>query len=91
MEHRNRDKQRDIFLPRKDRNLGFMVFEQYEIQTVFLEREVNYEVRRGGDYLFRLVPGMDGFEISKLDRALGSDIDLLLAERIAQHILVSQA
>ena len=67
-----------------------MVFEQYDIEPVYLEKEVNFEVKQGGNYLFRLVPGENGFEVSRLDLALDAGIDLVLAKRISNHIIVSE-
>jgi hypothetical protein len=68
-----------------------MEFEQYYIEPVYLEREVNYEVSQEGKYLFRLVPGYSGFELSALDRALDAQVDPKLVQRIGEYIVVSEA
>ena len=56
------------------------------VEPVYTEREVNFSVSQGSDYLFRLVPGHEGFEISKLDKALDQAIDHVIVETIGEKI-----
>ena len=57
-------------------------FDSYEIVPVQLMYEVNFTVFTGRDYLFRLVPGYSGFELSKLDKAIDCDFDKRLIDQI---------
>ena len=56
------------------------------VQPILTEREVNFCVKQGSNYLFRLVPGYEGFEISKLDKALDAEIDHSMVEHIGDQI-----
>ena len=57
-------------------------FGSYRIVPEQLMYEVNFTVFTGADYLFRLVPGYSGFELSKLDKALHCDVDERLVDQI---------
>ncbi len=63
-----------------------MQFEDYTIEAIHLEKEVNYVVSRFGDYLFRLVPAPTGFELSKLDLALDCEQDIALLPAITIYL-----
>lgn len=58
----------------------------FRIDPVFTEREVNFVVSDREGYLFRLVPDLEGFRLSPLDKALDADINLALAEQISSGI-----
>lgn len=58
----------------------------FRITPRFTEREVNFEVSDSEGYLFRLVPDLEGFRISLLDRALDVNVNPLLAEQIGSGI-----
>lgn len=58
----------------------------FKITPQFTEREVNFEVRDSEGYLFRLVPSLEGFCLSPLDRALDAEVNPLLAEQIGTEI-----
>jgi hypothetical protein len=60
---------------------------KYLVKEVVLEREVNYEVFDGEGYVCRLVPGYEGFELSKMDVSLGLDIDTNVVDMISNFIL----
>lgn len=57
-------------------------FDSFQIVPEQLPYEVNFTVFTGADYLFRLVPGYAGFELSKLDKALDCDFDKRLIDQI---------
>jgi hypothetical protein len=59
----------------------------YVVKEVLLDREVNFEVFDADGYVCRLVPGYEGFELSKMDVSLGLDIDLSVVEMISNFIL----
>lgn len=65
---------------------GLIHFGSLSVQPLNLEREVNFVVCDGDRYLFRLVPGEAGFELSKLDLALDADIDNRLVSVISDWI-----
>lgn len=65
---------------------GLIHFGGLSVQPLNLEREVNFVVCNGNSYLFRLVPGEAGFELSKLDLALEADIDNRLVSVIGDWI-----
>lgn len=65
---------------------GLIHFDGLSVQPLNLEREVNFVVWKGNRYLFRLVPGEAGFELSKLDLALEADIDKRLVSVIGDWI-----
>lgn len=65
---------------------GLIQFGGLSVQPLNMEREVNFEVYHGNSYLFRLVPGEAGFELSKLDLALEADIDNRLVSVIGDWI-----
>ncbi|TLY44989.1 MAG: hypothetical protein E6K54_08995 [Gammaproteobacteria bacterium] len=50
------------------------------------ERSTHFKVMRGEDYLFRLVPCMEGFELSALDQCLGNELDYELVEKVGLFI-----
>ena len=52
------------------------------VQPIYMEREINFAVLHGKDYLFRLVPCLNGLDLSPLDRNLACDIDLKLVSEI---------
>ena len=58
----------------------------FSVTTQFTEREVNFVVSDREGYLFRLVPDLEGFCLSQLDKALDADIDPELAEQIGSGI-----
>jgi len=58
----------------------------FRITPQFTEREVNFEVSDSEGYLFRLVPDLEGFRLSPLDKALDADINPALAEQIGSRI-----
>ena len=60
--------------------------DQYTIFTIDTEREINFQVEENGNYLFRLVPGYERFELSKLDQALLAEIDYRLVGWIGDKI-----
>lgn len=57
-------------------------FGRFHIVQDHLLYEVNFTVYKDEDYLFRLVPGDAGFELSKLDKALNCDVDEKLIDQI---------
>lgn len=58
----------------------------YRIVPEELMYEVNFVVYTGDNYLFRLVPGECGFELSKLDKALNCDVDPKLVDQIGSWL-----
>lgn len=62
-------------------------FGSYIIKKVNRAREINFIVMHGADYLFTLVPGYDGFELSARDIGLDVEADQQLINRIAKYIL----
>jgi hypothetical protein len=64
-----------------------LLFEGYDIETVATEREINFVVTRQGEYVCRLVPGTDGFELSVLDRAIDHDVDDGLVDWLGDFIV----
>ncbi|MCA6441244.1 MAG: hypothetical protein IM598_10565 [Chitinophagaceae bacterium] len=58
----------------------------FRITPRFTEREVNFEVSNSEGYLFRLVPDLEGFRLSPLDKALDAEINPKLAEQIGSWI-----
>lgn len=58
----------------------------FRIAPEFTEREVNFVVSDSEGYLFRLVPDLTGFDLSPLDRALGTSIDQQVVEEIGYNI-----
>ncbi len=63
-----------------------ILFQRLIIEEVYTEREVNFIVMDEGTYLFRLVPTLSGFEISKLDQSLKLDIDTRLMTEACNKI-----
>ena len=63
-----------------------IMFGDILIQPIHFEKEVNYTILAGVDYLFRLVPAGDGFELSPLDKALQPDIDSGFIKQIGEFI-----
>lgn len=61
-------------------------FGSFKIVPEQLANEVNFTVYDGEDYLFRLVPDLWGFEISKLDKALNCEVDQKLIDQIGGWI-----
>ena len=61
-------------------------FGSYQIIPEQLIYEVNFTVFTGADYLFRLVPGYSGFELSKLDKALNCEVDQKLINEIGNWL-----
>lgn len=59
---------------------------RYRIVTEELMYEVNFVVYTGDSYLFRLVPGESGFELSKLDKALNCEVDQKLVVQIGNWL-----
>lgn len=57
-----------------------------QVEPVFTEREMNFFVIRDNDYLFRLVPGEAGFELSMLDKALDVAVDHALVDWVGDRI-----
>lgn len=60
---------------------------KYLVKELLLDREVNFEVFDADGYVCRLVPGYEGFELSKMDVSLGVDIDTDILEMISNFIL----
>ena len=58
----------------------------FRIVPEFSEREVNFVVSDRKGYLFRLVPNLAGFDLSPLDRALGTNVDQQVVEVVGYHI-----
>lgn len=56
------------------------------LEKIDTEREVNFIVCDNGNYLFRLVPYEDGFDVSPLDKALGLQIDTHLIIKLGAFI-----
>lgn len=63
------------------------LIDDLRIEPVFTEREINYTVLAGGDYLFRLIPDENGFFISKMDQSLGTIADPVLIHAISEMIV----
>ena len=61
-------------------------FGSFQIVSEQLAREVNFTVFASQDYLLRLVPGLWGFELSKLDKALSCEADPKLINQISGWI-----
>lgn len=61
-------------------------FGSFQIVPEHLTNEVNFTVYKGEDYLFRLVPGLWGFELSKLDKILDCEVDQKLIDQIGAWI-----
>ena len=62
-----------------------------KVERVFTDREVNFAISEHNEYLFRLVPAYDGFEISPLDKALGTMIPFSLVARLNDFIISADA
>jgi hypothetical protein len=62
-------------------------FEDYNVIPINLEREVNYVIFKNEEYMFRLVPGYSGFELSPHDKTLGIEPDLHLIAKISDFIV----
>ncbi|MFC4231496.1 hypothetical protein ACFOW1_06330 [Parasediminibacterium paludis] len=60
---------------------------KYLVKEVLLERAVNYEVFDAEGYVCRLVPGYEGFELSKMDVGLGLTVDDHVVAMISNFIL----
>ncbi|MBL7759130.1 MAG: hypothetical protein JNK08_00380 [Sediminibacterium sp.] len=60
--------------------------EGFMIDLVFTEREVSFVVSDREGYLFRLIPDLEGFCLSPLDRALDVEVNPVLAEQIGSGI-----
>ena len=64
-------------------------FEGCTVKREIGDMSVNFVVSNAAGYQCRLVPGEWGFEVSKLDEALGNEIDhnfiIRLNEYIAHH------
>ena len=61
-------------------------FGNFQIVPEQSAKEVNFTVFNGEEYLFRLVPGYAGFELSKLDKALNCEVDQKLIDQIGGWI-----
>lgn len=61
--------------------------DKYLVKELLLDREVNFEVFDYGGYVCRLVPGYEGFELSKMDVSLGVEIDETVIDTISNFIL----
>lgn len=61
-------------------------FQSFQIVPEQSSKEINFTVYNGEDYLFRLVPGLWGFELSKLDKALNCEVDQKLIDQIGGWI-----
>ena len=66
-------------------------YEDFSIQPVYLELEINYVVFDPGGYFCRLVPGEIGFELSRLDKALGNRPERNLITKIGDFIIQKNA
>jgi hypothetical protein len=64
-----------------------MRLDDYLVEAVYTDMEVNFTVLDSEGYCCRLVPGPAGFELSKLDRALGIDPGENLVNRIGSFIV----
>jgi len=62
-------------------------FEGLVLRPVDTQREINFEVRDEEGYVCRLVPQLNGFDLSPLDHALGNLRALPLVPRISEFIL----
>lgn len=63
-----------------------LIINGLNVRREFTEREVNFVVSDEEGYLFRLVPDLEGFLLSPLDRALDTDVNLVVAEQIGNGI-----
>jgi len=61
--------------------------ERFQINKIWLDREVNFKVFDHTGYLFRLVPNECGFELSKLDLSLGTEVPSDVLVNINETIL----
>ncbi len=59
----------------------------YTIQPIDHDLEVNFLIFKGGNYICRLTPCLEGFNVSKLDKALGNEPDNNLIQQLTRHIL----
>jgi len=62
-------------------------FENFNVKPVFLNREINFEITDSSGYVGRLVPVLNGFEFSKLDKAIANAALKNLAARLSDYIL----
>ena len=60
--------------------------EEYLIEQVEMEREFNYIVTKGEEYICRLVPGYTSFELSPVDKAVDNPVNEDLIDKFAQRI-----
>lgn len=57
------------------------------VRRIDAGREINYEIFEKSGYLCRLVPGMWGFEVSKLDLCFDTEIPDRLVAQIGDFII----
>ena len=62
-------------------------FEEFIIEPIFFEKEINYIISHSSNYFCRLVPGQWGFELSVLDKAIGNEPEPLLIAKISDRII----
>jgi len=60
---------------------------EYLIEQVECEKEFNYIVTKNGEYICRLVPGHNRFELSPLDKAVGTVVEETLVGKLGNRIL----
>jgi hypothetical protein len=63
--------------------------DEYEVELVNTEYEINYVITNSNGYVCRLVPGYAGFELSKQDKALGNNISELLVAKLSDFIVAN--
>lgn len=61
-------------------------FGDISIVPEIMHKEINFVVYGAEGYMFRLCPHDDGFEISRLDKALGNYPNRNLIEQTAEFI-----
>ncbi len=66
---------------------GAYKVDNFIVNEVFLDKEINFEILDSDGYICRLVPGYAGFELSKLDQCLGINVNPAVIHTISNLIL----
>ena len=66
---------------------GIFSIREFWVEPIYTFREVNYEVQNEQGYVCRLVPCCTGFELSKLDQCLDTEVPEPVIRQISDFIL----
>ena len=62
-------------------------FDGFKIERVFFDKEINFIITNEAGYFCRLVPGENGFELSKHDRSMGNEPAPNILVKLSELIL----